>query len=169
MMEQQPQRFQSPETASILIADEERLSREALGAVLHQRGHDVYYAGNGLSMRAILRQARPQLVIFSLRLLGTHDVTMLRGIREYIPACTIIILSPDSNIDDRIASEVLELGIHDVLDKSTSLDRLLLAIDVGDVLTASAETQESESVGCLARASYEHSPRLVEVVSGAAA
>src|SRR5712692_9455607 len=110
MMEQE-RRLNSPDSASILIADEERLSREALGSVLWQRGHEVFVAEDGLSALAILEQERPRLVILSLRLLGTLGRALLSELKARRPNCGFIVLCPDYNQDDTVVNAVLECGV----------------------------------------------------------
>ena len=146
--------------ASILIADEERLSREALGSILGQRGHDVYLAEDGLNITAILEQAQPRLAILSLRWLGINGMAVLDELRARHSSCGIIVLCPDLNPDDAIADAALAWGALDVLGRSTSMDRLLLSIDVGDVLAASTDVQEPSWNG--------YSPRLADLGSNAA-
>jgi DNA-binding NtrC family response regulator len=144
---EQERRLNSPQSASILIADEERLSREALGSVLWQRGHEVFVAEDGLSALAILERERPRLVILSLRLLGTLGRALLCELKARRPNCGFIVLCPDYNQDDTVVNAVLECGVLDVLSKSTSLDRLLLAVEVGDILTIDTDTPTSSGKG----------------------
>ncbi len=81
-------------------------------------------------------------------------------IRARHSSCGVIVLCPDHNLDDAVVNAVLECGVLDVLGKSTSLDRLLLAVDVGDILTTDTDTPESFGKG--------DSPRFVDGVRSAA-
>jgi DNA-binding response OmpR family regulator len=127
---------EATEADSILVVDDEAMVRGLLSEYLSLRGYRVRTAQNGPEALASVGQYRPRLVILDLYMPGMNGVEVLRELRNkgrYDGA--VIVLSASQ--DEKLLQETLALGSVDIMSKPVDLERLLLAIQVGLVLSAS--------------------------------
>jgi DNA-binding response OmpR family regulator len=93
---------------TILIIDDNRLTRWSLGRHLDRAGHRVIEAASGEEGLARLADARPDLVLLDLDLPGLDGFDVLAKIRTLHPALRVLTMTTDSTSE--IARRVRELG-----------------------------------------------------------
>jgi len=111
----------------VLVVDDEPEIRRFLRASLRTHQHEVFEADTGASALALVREARPDLLILDLGLPDIDGVEVTRKLRTWsqIP---IIILSVRSREADKI--EALNAGADDYLTKPFGVGELLARIRV---------------------------------------
>jgi two-component system OmpR family response regulator len=110
---------------TLLLVDDDPEIRELLGAFLTQEGFTVEVAANGQDMDAILRTARPDLIVLDLMLPGEDGVSICRRLSG-AGAPPIIMLTAKSDEIDRILG--LEMGADDYVVKPFAPRELLARI-----------------------------------------
>src|SRR5438105_7014724 len=79
---------------SVLIVDDHPLTREALGALLHQHGFAVVgQAAAGEEAIGLARRLQPALVPLDLSMPGLSGLEALPRLREAAPACAVVALT----------------------------------------------------------------------------
>lgn len=96
----------------VVVADDDVLLREGLASLLGQSGFEVVgQAGDPTSLLALVRDARPELVIVDIRMPPTHTTEGLDAaklIRLEFPDTAILVLSAHVEVDQ--AMELLDGG-----------------------------------------------------------
>ena len=96
----------------VVLADDDVLLREGLASLLDRSGFDVVgQAGNGPGLLALVRSARPDLVVIDIRMppaQATEGLQAARVIRAELPGTAIIVLSAHVEVDE--AMELLSGG-----------------------------------------------------------
>lgn len=112
---------------TILVVEDDELSRFVLTAALERAGYNVTPARNGCEVADLIQRARPDLAIVDLNLgdsMNGFDVA--KQIRQDSDAA-IIFLSAASSLDDRLSG--FDVGGDDFVVKPVSLAELLARID----------------------------------------
>jgi serine/threonine-protein kinase PknK len=96
----------------VVLADDDVLLREGLASLLDGSGFDVVgQAGDGVSLLALVRSTRPEVVIVDIRMPPAHATEGLeaaRAIRHELPDTAIVVLSAHVEVDE--AMELLAGG-----------------------------------------------------------
>lgn len=111
----------------LIIEDDIRLA-ETLKRALQSRCLNIDLALDGKSGSYIARTNKYSLIILDLILPEKDGVTICKEIREKGITTPILVLSTQSEIQDKVA--MLKMGADDYLTKPFSLDELLARIDV---------------------------------------
>jgi DNA-binding response OmpR family regulator len=135
------------EMATVLIVDDEPIVRDVVVRYLQRDGFDTLEAADGDTARAIIEQARPDLVVLDVMIPGTDGLSLCRWIRASgnLP---VVMLTARGEAADRIVG--LEIGADDYVTKPFSPREL--AIRVRNLLRRTeavspvAETLEFESL-----------------------
>ena len=128
----------------VVVADDDLLLREGLASLLDRSGFDVVgQAGDGRQLLAMVREAKPDLVVADIRMPPTHTTEGLdaaRVIREEFPDIAIMVLS--AHVDVEHAMELLASGrsigyllknrVTDVTDFVDTLERIANGASVVD-------------------------------------
>src|SRR3954468_1456336 len=128
----------------VVVADDDLLLREGLASLLDRSGFDVVgQAGDGRQLLAMVREAKPDLVVADIRMPPTHTTEGLdaaRVIREEFPDIAIMVLS--AHVDVEHAMELLASGrsigyllknrVTDVADFVDTLERIANGASVVD-------------------------------------
>ncbi len=77
----------------VLLADDHRIVREALRAVLAPEFDVVGEADSGESAVALARQLKPQVVVLDLGMPGMGGLAAAHRIARDLPACKVLVLS----------------------------------------------------------------------------
>ena len=127
--------------STILVVDDDPTVREVVLSYLRAERYDVVEAADGESALALVRQARPDLIILDVMLPGVDGLDVCRRVRATtdIP---IIMLTALGAEEDRVVG--LELGADDYLTKPFSPRELVLR--VASVLRRSGDGSPSDSL-----------------------
>jgi DNA-binding NarL/FixJ family response regulator len=151
---------ESSRTARVVLAEDDVLLREGLASLLDRSGFDVVgQAGDGAELLALVRSAKPELVITDIRMPPAHATEGLqaaRVIREELPGTAIIVLSAHAEVEE--AMELLAGGERlGYLLKSRVTDVAEFIETVGRI-TAGASVVDPSLVQELVRARRRRDP-----------
>ena len=116
---------QDPERSTILLVEDNELSRDALSRRLERRGYHVSLAADGQEAITKARDERPSLILMDLGLpvLDGWEATRRLKLDSVTRAIPIIVLSAHAMINDR--KMALEAGSDEFDAKPVRFDRLL--------------------------------------------
>ncbi len=112
----------------LVLADDHLVLRQALRALLEQRGLQVVAdeADGRAAVDAVQRYA-PDVVVLDVAMPVLNGVDAAREIARIAPTCAVILLS---GIDDtRFVKEALQVGVRGFVQKSQGCDDLVHAIE----------------------------------------
>ncbi len=110
---------------NILIADDERTSREGLSRILNQE-YDVTVAEDGARAINILRKNNFDVVVTDLKMPGADGMDVLKEALSKDPQPVCIVMTAYGSIPSAI--EATRIGAFDFLQKPISLDQFELMI-----------------------------------------
>jgi two-component system, NarL family, response regulator NreC len=113
----------------VLLADDHRLIREGLRALLEQAGVEVVgEAADGHEAIARAKQLSPHVVVIDVAMPGLNGIDATKRIRVEAPSVKVLALSMNS--DRRYVTAMLDAGASGYLLKSAASDELLDALAV---------------------------------------
>jgi two-component system, NtrC family, nitrogen regulation response regulator NtrX len=110
----------------ILIADDEKGIRAALGQLLEYEGYEVRSVGNAVDAMSEYERWRPDLVFLDVKMGGIDGLEALKRIREGDGSAVVVMISGHGTI--QTAVEATQLGAYDFLEKPLDTDRVLLTV-----------------------------------------
>lgn len=112
------------ETASVLIADDHPLFRDALRHVVEDSmpGHAIQEASTFDQAHAMIRVVAPDLVLLDLNMPGMNGFNGLMTLRNEVPAIPIIIVSAEDTPE--VVQQVLTYGASGFISKSMPKDQM---------------------------------------------
>lgn len=111
----------------ILLADDHKMMRDGLRAILEKEGlHVVGEAQNGLETIALAHSLRPQIVIMDISMPELNGIDATRRLVAELPGIKIIALS--MNADRRYVLAMFKVGARGYLVKNSASDELLAAV-----------------------------------------
>jgi two-component system response regulator AtoC len=110
----------------ILIIDDEKNIREIFSLLLEEQGYAVQEAKNGTEGLKKTQAFFPDIVLLDMNLPDLSGIEVLAKIKEFLPACEVIIITAFGTI--KTAVEATKLGAYDYLEKPIDNDELLLLI-----------------------------------------
>lgn len=113
--------------STVLIVDDERTLARAIKAFLTEAGYEAEVAGDAEQALAMLETLRPDVVFSDMRLPGLNGIELLRRIREFDPAISVVIMTAHGTIEGAV--EAVKLGAFDYLKKPVDLEELKLLAD----------------------------------------
>jgi sigma-B regulation protein RsbU (phosphoserine phosphatase) len=118
-------------SAKILIADDDPVGRELLGAILAQAGHDVAIARDGDEAWSHLRDGTtPLLAILDWQMPGVDGLELCRRANHAPARPTYLVLLTGRSGRESIVRG-LEAGAHDYITKPFDADELTARVSVG--------------------------------------
>ena len=122
-----------PETDSIFLMEGNADVRDTFVRFLGQHGIVVKAAKDAPTILNMLNKERPPLIVLDMDLSGMKGVDVLRKMREKHYNRGIIMMTAGQQ--DSLIKEAWHMGSVDILGKPVDPERLMLAIQVGLVLT----------------------------------
>ena len=126
-----------PSQATILLVDDEILSRTVLEYYLKRAGHYVLLADSAATARAIIGQLGSgaiHCVLTDYHMPGESGLELLLWIRQTDPTLAVIMIT--ATTEREIVGTTLSVGASDFLDKPVTEARLAVAMDSGLAATA---------------------------------
>jgi two-component system response regulator HydG len=119
-----------PETARILIIDDDRAFRVGTGALLTDEGYEVEAAPSGNEGLELLREDAFDMVLLDLRMEGRTGLSVLEELRQSGNDVPVLMLTGFATVDSAVAA--LKLGADDYLTKPC--DNALLRSKIKSIL-----------------------------------
>ncbi|HKT07944.1 MAG TPA: sigma-54 dependent transcriptional regulator [Gemmatimonadaceae bacterium] len=110
----------------ILVADDEKGIRAALGQLLEYEGYEVRAVGTAVDAIAEFEKWRPHLSFLDVKMGGIDGLEALKKIRQVDPAALVVMISGHGTI--QTAVEATQLGAYDFLEKPLDTDRILVTL-----------------------------------------
>jgi DNA-binding NarL/FixJ family response regulator len=116
------------EHTTILLADDHRVVREGLRALLEaEPGFRVVgEVGDGLEAARMVERLRPNVLVLDMMMPGLHGLNVARQIRKRSPATRVVILSMHK--DESYVLEALKNGAAAYVLKDASAEELVKAV-----------------------------------------
>lgn len=111
---------------SILIIDDEKPQREALGGYFKKKGYTVFLAESGLSGLEIAKGNLIDIVLTDYKMPDITGLETLEGLKKINPDIVVIVMTAYGNIE--IAVEAMKAGALNYLQKPVNLDELDILI-----------------------------------------
>jgi CheY-like chemotaxis protein len=111
--------------ATILVVDDDRLTRRLIRSLLEEARLRVIEASDGHEALAAVYRERPDLVLTDRTMPGLDGFELLRKLRADLSTCQIPVLMLTASGDASSEVEALELGADDYIAKPLDRDRLL--------------------------------------------
>ena len=127
----------------ILLAEDDRVTRETVAELLEAEGYSVISAGDGTEALALWSRHRPGLVLLDIMMPGASGYEVCRSIRREGRLTPVMFLSAKSEEVDVVLG--LELGADDFLRKPFGKHELLARVRA--VLRRHDEPREGDAVG----------------------
>jgi putative two-component system response regulator len=113
--------------ASILVVDNEEISRKTLCGKLTEEGYHCQGAGSAEEAKKKLEEKSPELIILDIRMSGKPGGELLSEIRQGHPETAIIMAS--ALTDTEIVVQYMKEGAHDYIIKPFELDKAMISIE----------------------------------------
>jgi two-component system nitrogen regulation response regulator NtrX len=110
----------------ILVADDEKGIRGALGQLLEYEGYEVRTVPTAVDAITEYERWQPHLVFMDVKMGGIDGLEALKRIREIDPAAIVVMISGHGTI--QTAVEATQLGAYDFLEKPLDTDRILVTL-----------------------------------------
>ncbi len=112
--------------ARLLIVDDERSIRDALGQVFEYEGHEVRGASDGPEALEAAARGRFDVIFLDVKMPGMDGLEVLERLREEDPNVLVVMVSGHGTIDTAV--EATRKGAYDFLEKPLDTDRLLVTL-----------------------------------------
>jgi len=121
------------ETARILLIESNPDASRHLQQFLTQRGFHIQVAHDGPTALQLVSKEKPRLIVLNMDLSGMGGLAVMRELRAQKYTGGIIMLC--SAEDETLLSLAIDMGTVDILGKPVDPERLVVAIQVGMLLT----------------------------------
>jgi two-component system, OmpR family, response regulator MprA len=113
-------------TMHILVVDDDRAVREAVGRALRQEGYEVEAAGDGGQALQHMEERPPDAVVLDVLMPPPNGLEVARELRKAGDRTPILMLTARDAVEDRV--EGLDAGADDYLVKPFALAELLARV-----------------------------------------
>jgi two-component system response regulator MprA len=110
----------------ILVVDDDRAVRDAVGRALKQEGYEVESAGNGDQALQQMEERPPDAVVLDVLMPPPNGLQVARSLRQSGDRTPILMLTARDAVEDRV--EGLDAGADDYLVKPFALAELLARV-----------------------------------------
>lgn len=111
---------------TVLIVEDSRPMQRTLQRLFETDSLQVQVASDGPSGIQLFREGLPSVVVLDLKLPGISGKELCREFKAHAPSVPIVILSANSDVDDKVL--LLELGADDYVTKPFSPKELLARV-----------------------------------------
>jgi two-component system, NarL family, response regulator NreC len=111
----------------VLLADDHRLVREGLRALLDKECEIVGEAASGEEALALAAKTRPQVVVLDLQMPGIGGLAAAHRLAETVPAAKVLVLSQYSD-EEYVVEALTEAGVAGYLVKTDAAAELTNAV-----------------------------------------
>jgi DNA-binding response OmpR family regulator len=111
---------------TVLIVEDSHSMQRTLQRLFESDSLDVEIANDGISALEMFRKQTPCVVVLDLKLPGLSGREVCRAFKAYMPSVPIVIVSADTEIEDKVL--LLELGADDYVTKPFSPKELLARV-----------------------------------------
>ena len=101
--------------ATILIADDERSSREALDEILRKDGYEVLAVGSGAQALTLLKERDIDLVLADLIMPDVNGLEIVKKVQEHDPTIKVILITGYGTVETAV--DAMQKGAHHYLTK----------------------------------------------------
>ena len=108
---------------TILLVEDEKITRVALSSALHREKHEVVACESGVEAIERIHEQGFDVVITDLRLPGVGGIEVLREAKLKDPSCVVIVVTAFGTVETAV--EALKLGAYDYLRKPYSPEKLI--------------------------------------------
>lgn len=137
------------ETAHILIVDDQKVYRDAVGSALRAIGHDVVEATNGIEALGLALRQAPDLIITDVEMPEMDGWQLVRMIRARPSFARVPIIFLTSLSSDRERLKGYQLGVDDYLSKPIAEGELRVRVE--RVLARMRSSSRSVAKGVMLR------------------
>jgi DNA-binding response OmpR family regulator len=116
----------APAQQSILVVEDDKVTRETVGTVLEEQGYRVILASNGSDGLLAFSADKPDLVLTDVNMPGIDGFEVLIRVRAGHPDLPVIIITADHTRDAE--REAQRLGADDFINKPVDLEDMLARI-----------------------------------------
>lgn len=109
----------------VLVIDDEPMLRKVVGRILGEEGYDVCHAADGVQGLALLREAKPDLVLLDVRMPGIDGHSTLDQIRQESEV-PVIMVSAAYDLDS--VRKALALGADGYIRKPFGVKELVARV-----------------------------------------
>ena len=113
----------------VLLVDDDRALRDAVGRALRLEGYDVVVATDGPEALGVMAREPANLVVLDVSMPSMSGVEVCRRIRAGGDPAAVLMLTARDGIPERVAG--LDAGADDYLVKPFALDELLARVRAG--------------------------------------
>ncbi len=114
--------------AKLLVVDDEKNIRDALGRFLGSREHEIAIAESGREALALIgRNGAYDLILSDWRMAEMNGLELLNEIKAKFPASIVILMTAYGTIQNAVAA--MKAGAYDYVTKPFSLDQIQHAVD----------------------------------------
>jgi DNA-binding response OmpR family regulator len=115
-----------PQTATLLVVDDEPELCEILVEYFAEQGFEISSAADAVAAREAFARRAPDLVILDIRMPGEDGLSLARWVRNQYRDVGVIMLTTAADVVDRVVG--LELGADDYVPKPFDLRELLARV-----------------------------------------
>jgi two-component system response regulator AtoC len=112
---------------TVLIVDDERTLARAIRTFLSEQGYEAEVAEDAEKALDLLGRLHPDVVFTDVRLPGIGGVELLKRIREFDSAISVVVMTAFGSIEGAV--EALKLGAFDYVKKPLDLEEIKLLAD----------------------------------------
>ena len=148
---------------TILLVDDEEHFRDRLARALTRREYEVLQAANYDEGLRIIKERKPELAVFDLRMPGPSGLDLVKAAMEVHPSLNIVVLTGYGSI--ATATEAIRLGATNYLAKPADTDEILAAFSLDQEEAAIPPPADIETPS-LGRVEWEHINRVLTDCGG---
>jgi DNA-binding response OmpR family regulator len=144
---------------SILVVDDEPITRQSLTDILRLEGYSVASVPNGEAAIEHIRMYSIDIIVLDLRMPGMGGMDVMRAISQISPSTEIILLTAHGSMET--VMDALRYRVHDYLLKPASPSQILASIERG--FSRKALKQEQRKMGLT---DSEIPPSIIKLADG---
>jgi len=112
---------------TILIADDEKNTREGLRWALERKGTSIFIAADGEEARDLIRSKPVDLLITDLKMPKLDGLALLALVKQESPTTEVVVLTGHGTVESAV--DAMKQGAYDYLIKPINIDELNLLVE----------------------------------------